>query len=177
MFWVSLTNVFLLAWLVPLTYKLYYKIKYEDDGRFFVTRLEFAAIHVHMSWYAAWILINLVQRVFVSLSFSEIFDGDTQTFFNWPNSHWSILACWIIFAIGFISLASYKDVFFACVLIYSYMAIFFEQTLSKNCMLYGSQWSDTVGWLALSMAVVLLGAVIITFYRFYNVIFYRKHSM
>jgi hypothetical protein len=92
-----------------------------------VTRLEFLAIHVHLSMYVSWVLLNLVHKSFVTISFLSSYHGSEETFAGWEYSNWSLLCLCVVFSLGVTSLASYKDIFFVIVQAYGFFAIFFEQ--------------------------------------------------
>ena len=173
-FAISLVNVCLLALLCPLLFFIYHRVKYQDDGRFIVTRLEFIAVHVNISLFVAWILIQVFVKVFVFITYTREYEDADAVYLNWDNSNWAIVANVLLFCLGVISLSSYKDVFFNLVVIYSFIGIYIEQTYcpgnnNGNC---SKEVKETV----LILGIILLVFVLLVFILYSDQILYRRRK-
>jgi hypothetical protein len=103
-------------------YWVYHRVKYLDDGRYFVTRIEFISVHIRISIFVAWVVVSLANHIFIC-----VVHWNDQEFLDWSNSNWSIFSLVVIFACGCISLSSYKDAFFATMLSFAFLGIYVEQ--------------------------------------------------
>lgn len=171
-FAIALVNVLLLALLSPLLFFIYHRVKYQDDGRFFVTRLEFLALHVNISLYVAWILIQVFVKVFVFITYTR--QNANDLYLGWDNANWSIVANVVLFCLGVISLSSYKDVFFNLVVIYSFIGIYIEQISCPNAN-YGN-CSDEIKTTIIVLGSILLFFVVLVFLLYREQILYRRRK-
>lgn len=173
-FTIALVNVVLLALLSPLLFFIYHRVKYQDDGRFFVTRLEFIALHVNISLYVAWILIQVFVKVFVFISYTRENTQANDLYLGWDNATWSIIANVVLFCLGVISLSSYKDVFFNIVVIYCFIGIYIEQV---NCPDYKyGNCQDKIKTTLLVLGCILFFFVILVFLLYREQILYRRRK-
>lgn len=171
-FAISLVNVLLLSFLSPLLFFIYHRVKYQDDGRFLVTRLEFLAVHVNISLYVAWILIQVFVKVFVFITYTR--EKANDLYLGWNNANWSIVANVGLFCLGVISLSSYKDVFFSLVVLYSFTGIYLQQVDCPHDN-YGN-CSSEIKTTILVLGSILLFFLVLVFALYREQILYRRRK-
>ena len=73
----NILSALILSGLSAILSIVYKRVKYPDDGRYLVSRIEFLGAHVKLSLLTGWVLMNFVHRIFMCLSFSQDYDGSS----------------------------------------------------------------------------------------------------
>ncbi|CAG9321112.1 unnamed protein product [Blepharisma stoltei] len=171
---VNIICTVLLTALMIIVFRLHRRVKYEDDGRYVVSRSVFLGVHAKISLLLGWLLILFLHRIFICLSFSET----SYNLLGWPNENWSILALCLAFAIGVIFMSTYKDVFYAISLVYSFIGIYVMQNHSHICKsVMQENCSEEVGTCAIALASIFLIFILITLIFYYDTVCYKKRRI
>mmetsp|Transcript_14655 Transcript_14655/g.21358 ORF Transcript_14655/g.21358 Transcript_14655/m.21358 type:complete len:338 (+) Transcript_14655:530-1543(+) len=145
---------------------IYSRVKYKDDGRYYVGWLEYVGAHVQFSMLAAWNLVEFCSCVIVLIVELSKHHQDSK-FLGWDNENWTLLLMSLAFVLGVIMLSSFKDVFFSFVLTYTFFAIYYQQTKSSR-----DNDSSNVEVTSLVFGGLMTGFVVLTSAVYPNLICY-----
>ncbi|CAG9334797.1 unnamed protein product [Blepharisma stoltei] len=155
-----------------LSFYIYSRVKYEDDGRYVVTWLEYLGIQVQFSVIVAWMLVELSISTMLTISSIDGQSTKDYKFVGWPHENWTILLMSICFTISVIVLNTYKDIFFPAVLSYTFLGIYSWQR-RKICLEDDDNCSESVTVTAFVFGGLLLVFIIITILYYPKLILYR----
>ena len=153
---VLIFNDICLFLLLCLSFYLYYEIKYEDDGRYIVTWIDYFGIHAHFSIFCAWILVELCHNAI--LTADNIENEHHLSLLGWDSSNWTICIMCVEFGLSVIVLSTFKDIFFAGTMSYNFFGIFSlqERGLCKRCDREVKLTSVVMGSLMISFVLLIV---------------------
>lgn len=167
-------NVVCLVIVTSLVFFIYSRVKYEDDGRYYVSWLEYFGIHVQFSILTAWILVESCGYTILLIVIASGESNKDANFLGWPNENWTLVIMSVAFVLGVIMLSKFKDIYFALVLCYTSFGIYSMQ--KRYSCDGGDNCSSKVQVCSLVYAGLLLGFSILTALFYPKVIFYSVRN-
>jgi hypothetical protein len=168
----------ILGFLTVFLFALYRRVKYVDDGRYVIRRLEYLAVHVRVPMLVAWISLELIRKIFTCLSFfSHQYESNSQILLGWSNANWSILFMVLAFALAVIFLSTYRDIYFSAVLAYYYAGISYFYKFGLPCPTgYNeSNCKDKVMECAISLSSILIFFICFSLYKhWYRICYWTR---
>ncbi|CAG9311998.1 unnamed protein product [Blepharisma stoltei] len=149
---------------------VYSNIKYEEDGRYMVTWLEYIGIHLQFSVLVALVLVELCRCIIITII--KIDKAQSDEMFGMSFNSWTVLIMSVLFVLGVIFMTMYKDIYFAAVLGYNFFGVYVMQRSScieENCY-------DDVQEAALILGSLTYGFIFLTILFYPRLICYNLRA-
>jgi hypothetical protein len=159
-------NLLSLISIVYVHYFGYRKVKYLDDGRDYVSSMEFLAIHVTFSVLNSWMTYFVIYNFF---SVIKILDQITDV--NLAIETVSVIAMVIMIFESTVYLAYYKDIIFAMVTLLNYIGMYLHNY-------EGYKNLDTIKDVIMcqfSMIMLMIVFILVTIFHDFDKAFYQQY--
>ncbi|CAG9327069.1 unnamed protein product [Blepharisma stoltei] len=166
-----IVNDILLFLIAVFVFYIYWKVKYEEDGRYRVSWIEYIGIHLQFSVLVSFVLVELCRSVLMTII--KVKKIDNRELFGLDFDEWTIIVMAFAFVLGVIFLTMYKDIYFAGVLGYNFFGVFVVQA-TDECI--KSNCSERVQEASLVLGCLTFGFIILTIGFYPRLICYNLRS-